>query len=96
MTQDRNQVVFPFDLEIRIEKNDLARKEIEIYKDMDYTKFFGKAYVVTWQKFNPKTRIMHLVFACACGAYSKKEIEKRCETDIRFMWIQNGTKYRTM
>jgi len=76
----------PMNLEIKIRKNDPVRKVIEICEQLDYSELW-KTYLRTWRKFNPETMFMILVFAYVCGVYSGREIEERCRTDIRFMWI---------
>ena len=91
MMQYRNQVVLPMNLEIKISKKDPVRKVIEICEQLDYSKLW-KTYLRTWRKFNPETMFMILVFAYVCGVYSGREIEERCRTDIRFMWILNGSE----
>ena len=91
MMQDRNQVVLPMNLEVKINKNDPVRKVIEICEQLDYSGLW-KTYLRTWRKFNPETMFMLLVFAYVCGVYSGREIEERCRTDIRFMWILNGSE----
>ena len=91
MMQDRNQVVLPMNLEIKISKKDPVRKVIEICEQLDYSELW-KTYLRTWRKFNPETMFMLLVFAYVCGVYSGREIEERCRTDIRFMWILNGSE----
>ena len=91
MMQDRNQVVLPMNLEIKIGKKDPVRKVIEICEQLDYSELW-KTYLRTWRKFNPETMFMLLVFAYVCGVYSGREIEERCRTDIRFMWILNGSE----
>ena len=91
MMRDRNQVVLPMNLEVKINKNDPVRKVIEICEQLDYSRLW-KTYVRTWRKFDPETMFMILVFAYVCGVYSGREIEERCRTDIRFMWILNGSE----
>ena len=54
MKNDRNQVVMPINLEIRIPEDDPARKVDEICEELDYTKVYA-AYVRTWRKVCPET-----------------------------------------
>ena len=71
MMQDRNQVVLPMNLEIKIGKKDPVRKVIEICEQLDYSELW-KTYLRTWRKFNPETMFMLLVFAYVCGVYSEE------------------------
>lgn len=87
--RDRNQVVFPLNLEIRIPKDDFVFKVAEICESLDYTELFG-TYVRVWRKVNPITLFEILVFAYINRIFSSREIETACKTDIRFMWLLNG------
>lgn len=87
--RDRNQVVFPLNLEIRIPKDDFVFKVAEICEELDYTELFG-TYVKAWRKVNPITLFEILIFAYMNRKFSSREIETACKTDIRFMWLLNG------
>lgn len=86
MFADRNQVVLPLNLEIKIPKNDSVFKLVEICDKLDFTKLY-KEYFKKWRKVNPATLFIILVYAYIRGIYSSREIENACKTDIRFMWI---------
>lgn len=86
MKRNRNQVVLPFDLGIKIDENDPVRTLVEICDEFDYTKLYA-AYLRSWRKIDPAILFEILVFAYMNGIYSSRGIEKACKTDIRFMWI---------
>ena len=87
--RDRNQVVLPIDVGILIEKDDPARKLVEICDELDYSKLY-ETFLRHWRKVNPRTLFEIIVFAYMCGIYASREIEAACHHDIRFMWILNG------
>ena len=87
--RDRNQVVLPINLGIKIEKDDPARKLVEICEELDYRKL-NDAFLRHWRKVNPRTLFEIIVFAYMCGIYASREIEAACRHDIRFMWILGG------
>ena len=84
--RDRNQVVLPFDYEIKIDAKEPVRKLVEICDELDYSKLYG-AYVRKWRKVNPRTMFEVLAYGYMNGIYSSREIESACRHDIRFMWI---------
>lgn len=84
--RDRNQVVIPFDYEIKIHKNDPVRKLVEICDELDYTELYD-AYVRKWRKIDPQTMFEVVAYAYMNGIYSSRDIESACRHDIRFMWI---------
>ncbi len=86
MFADRNQVVLPLNIKIKLPKDDPVFKLVEICDQLDYTKL-QKEYLRTWRKINPATMFILLVYAYITGKYSSREIESACKTDIRFMWI---------
>ncbi len=87
--RDRNQVVMPINLGIKIEQNDPVRKLVEICDELDYSKLY-ETFLRHWRKVNPRTLFEIIVFAYMCGIYASREIEAACRHDIRFMWILNG------
>ncbi len=84
--RNRNQVVIPLDLGIRIDEKDPVRKLIEIFDELDYTDLYA-AYLRHWRKIDPRSVFELLVFAYINGIYSSRDIESACRYDIRFMWI---------
>ena len=52
--RNRNQVVLPINLEIKLPKDDFVYKVAEICDELDYTELFN-TYVRTWRKVNPIT-----------------------------------------
>ena len=84
--RNRNQVVIPLDLGIRIDEKDPVRKLIEICDELDYTDLYA-VYLRHWRKIDPRTMFEILVFAYMNGIYSSRDIESACRHDIRFMWI---------
>ena len=84
--RDRNQVVLPFDYEIKIDAKEPVRKLVEICDELDYSKLYD-AYVRKWRKVNPRTMFEVLAYGYMNGIYSSREIESACRHDIRFMWI---------
>lgn len=84
--KNKNQVVLPLDLGIKISEDNSVRKMIEICEELDYTELFN-AYVRKWKKVNPITLFELLLFGHMNRRFSSRDIEEACRTDIRFMWI---------
>lgn len=84
--KDRNQVVLPFDYEIKIDAKEPVRKLVEICDELDYSELY-RAYIRKWRKVNPRTLFEVLAYAYMNGIYSSRDIESACRHDIRFMWI---------
>lgn len=84
--RDRNQVVLPFNYEIKIDEKEPVRKLVEICDELDYSELYG-AYVRKWRKVNPCTMFEVLAYAYMNGIYSSRDIESACRHDIRYMWI---------
>ena len=84
--RDRNQVVLPFDYEIKIDAKEPVRKLVEICDDLDYSELVG-TYIRKWRKVNPRTMFEVVAYAYMNGIYSSRDIESACRHDIRFMWI---------
>ena len=86
MFRERNQVLLPINLEIKIRPEDPVFKLVEICDELDYTELYN-AYLRHYRKIDPATMFEILVFAYMNGIYSSRDIEKACRNDIRFMWI---------
>lgn len=84
--KNKNQVVLPLDLGIKISERDPVRKLVEICEELDYTELFA-SYIRKWKKVNPITMFELLVFGYMNRRFSSRDIEEACCTDIRFMWI---------
>lgn len=84
--RNRNQLVLPLNIEIKIDINDPVRKLAEICDELDYTKLYD-AYLRHWRKIDPVILFEILVFANMNRIYSSRDIEKACKYDIRFMWL---------
>lgn len=89
MKNDRNQVVMPMNLEIKIPADDPARLVDEICEELDYSKVYA-AYGRRWRKVSPETMFKLIVYGYINGLYSSRDIEKACRRDICFMWLLNG------
>ena len=87
--KEKNQVVLPLDLGIRIPEGDFVFKVAEICESLDYTELFN-TYMRNWRKVNPITMFELLVFGYMERKFSSYAIEKACHTDIRFMWLLEG------
>lgn len=77
MFADRNQVVLPLNLGLKIPKNDSVRKLVEICDSLDYSEL-EKAYLKHWRKHNPATLFTILVYAYMKGIYTSRKIEEAC------------------
>ena len=87
--REKNQVVLPLDLGIRIPEGDFVFKVAEICESLDYTELFN-TYLRSWRKVNSITMFELLVFGYMERKFSSYAIEKACRTDIRFMWLLAG------
>lgn len=86
MKTNRNQVVLPINLGIKIGNDEPVRKVVEICEELDYRKLY-EAYGRKWRQIEPETMFIILVFAYMNRIYSSRDIEDACKHDIRFMWI---------
>lgn len=84
--RDKNQVVLPMNLEVKIPENDPVKILVELCNQLNYENLL-ETYVRKWRKLNPITLFMILLLGYVTGRYSSREIEESCRTDIRFMWI---------
>ena len=89
MNRDFNQVVLPFNLGIKIPKDDPVRKLNDICESLDYSEL-NKEYGRSWRKFTPSTLFKILVYGYMNRKYSSRDIEEACKRDICFMWLLNG------
>lgn len=89
MKNNRNQVVMPINLEIRIPEDDPVRLVDEICEDLDYEKVYA-AYERTWRKVCPETMLKIIIYGYMNGIYSGRSIESACRRDICFIWLLNG------
>ena len=87
--REKNQVVLPLNVGIKIPEGDFVFQVAEICEKLDYTELF-KTYLRSWRKVNPITMFEILVFAYMNRKYSSRSIEEACKTDIRFMWLLDG------
>ena len=71
MFADRNQVVLPLNLGLKIPENDSVRKLVEICDSLDYSEL-EKAYLKHWRKHNPATLFIILVYAYMKGIYTSR------------------------
>lgn len=78
----------PINVGIKIEENDPVRKVFEICGELDYTEL-EQTYLRIWRKINPRTMFMLLVFGYMNRAYARRETDRLCKADIRYMWILN-------
>ena len=62
MFADRNQVVLPINLEIKIPENDPVFKLVEICDRLNYEKL-EKEYLKKWRKINPATMFRVIGFS---------------------------------
>lgn len=86
MFASRNQVVLPFNFEIKIPENDPVKKLVEIMDELDYTELY-KSYLRSWGKIDPAILFEIIVYAYMNGVFSSRGIENACRTDIRLMWL---------
>lgn len=74
MFADRNQVVLPINLEIKIPENDPVFKLVEICDRLNYEKL-EKEYLRKWRKINPATMFRAIGF---CQNKVNRHIEILC------------------
>ncbi len=87
--REKNQVVLPLELGIKIPEGDFVFKVAEICESLDYTELFN-TYLRSWRKVNPITIFELIVYGYMKHLYSGRAIAEACKTDIRFMWLLNG------
>ena len=84
--REKNQVVLPLNLGIRIPEGDFVFKVAEICESLDYTELFS-TYLRSWRKVNPITIFELIVYGYMKHMYSGRAIAEACKTDIRFMLL---------
>ncbi len=87
------QLKFPVDLEKIIEISDPIYTFNEIMEQIDLQKYFiGKGNKMGRPRFDCIKLLKIILFAFMENGYSSlRNIEKLCKTDIRFMWLLDGS-----
>ena len=87
------QMKFPVDLEKIIEISDPIYSFNEIMEQIDLQKYFvGKGNKMGRPRFDSVKLLKIILFAFMENGYaSLRNIEKMCKTDIRFIWLLDGT-----
>lgn len=87
------QLKFPVDLEKIIEISDPIYTFNEIMEQIDLQKYFvEKGNKMGRPRFDPVKLLKIILFAFMVNGYeSVRNIENLCKTDIRFIWLLDGT-----
>lgn len=88
------QMKIPVDLEKIIEISDPIYTFNDLMNKIDLRKYFvGKGNKMGCPRFDSIKRLKIILFAFMDNGYaSLRNIEKLCKTDIRFIWMLDGTK----
>ena len=88
------QMKIPVDLEKIIEISDPIYTFNEIMEKIDLQKYFvEEGSKMGRPRFDPVMMLKIIIFAFMIKGYaSVREIEILCKTDIRFIWLLDGTK----
>ena len=87
------QLCLPIDTETWIPVDDSVRLLDRLLEELDYRELY-RSYSFDGRNpaIAPKTMFKVLVYAYTQGAYSSREIERRCHRDLAFRWLLQGAK----
>src|SRR5699024_3812519 len=93
-----NQMILPLDLEIKLEKNDIAYAVNDLVEQIPSQAFDGFRRSTGCPAYHP--RMMEKLILCAYtqSAFSGRKIEYLVKDRIRMMWLDQGYEpsYRTI
>lgn len=80
-------MILPLDLSIMIEPTDPVVTFNGLMREMDLKKYYQPVAEKGRIGYNPETMMKIVLFAQMENKRSLREIERACQTDIRFMWL---------
>ncbi|TFB14060.1 IS1182 family transposase [Filobacillus milosensis] len=93
-----NQVVLPLDLEIKLDKNDIAYTVNDLVEQMPEEAFSGFSRSTGCPAYHPKMMMKIILCAYTQSVFSGRKIEALLKDSVRMMWLAQGYEpsYRTI
>lgn len=86
------QVCLPMDLEIIIPTDEPVRLLSAVLEEMDYRKLTATYSRLGRIEYSPSLLFKVVVYACARGIFSTREIERACRENVNFMYLLEGRR----
>src|SRR5699024_5392220 len=93
-----NQMILPLDIEIKLEKNDIAYAVNDIVAQITNQAFDDFRHSTRCQTYHPRRMVKLILFAYTQSVFSERKIEDLVKDSIRMMWLAQGYEpsYRTI
>ncbi|TFB12752.1 transposase, partial [Filobacillus milosensis] len=93
-----NQVVLPLDLEIKLDKNDIAYTVNDLVEQMPEEAFSSFSRSTGCPAYHPKMMMKIILCAYTQSVFSGRKIEALLKDSVRMMWLAQGHEpsYRTI
>lgn len=93
-----NQVVLPLELEIKLDKNDIAFSVNDLVESIPAESFEGFARSTGCPAYHPRMMMKIILCAYTQSVFSGRKIEALIKDSIRMMWLAQGYEpsYRTI
>jgi len=93
-----NQMILPLDLEIKLEKNDIAYAVNDLVEQIPNQAFDSFRRTTGCPAYHPKMMVKLILCAYTQSVFSGRKIEALVKDSIRMMWLAQGYEpsYRTI
>src|SRR5690625_1660806 len=93
-----NQMILPLDLEIKLEKNDIAYAVNDLVEQIPNQAFDGFRRSTGCPAYHPRMMVKLILCAYTQSVFSGRKIEDLVKDSIRMMWLAQGYEpsYRTI
>src|SRR5699024_2224203 len=93
-----NQMILPLDLEIKLEKNDIAYAVNDLVEQIPSQAFDGFRRSTGCPAYHPRMMVKLILCAYTQSVFSGRKIEDLVKDSIRMMWLAQGYEpsYRTI
>ena len=93
-----NQVVLPLDLEVKLEKNDIAYTVNDLVEQIPDEAFSQFSRKTGCPSYHPKMMMKIILCAYTQSTFSGRKIEALVKDSVRMMWLAQGYEpsYRTI
>src|SRR5690625_3343375 len=93
-----NQMILPLDLEIKLEKNDIAYVVNDLVEQIPSQAFDGFRRSTEWPAYHPRKMVKLILCHYSQSLFFGRKIEELVKHSIRMMWLAQGYElsYRTI
>ncbi|MYL47780.1 IS5/IS1182 family transposase, partial [Virgibacillus halodenitrificans] len=93
-----NQVVLPIDMEMKLQKNDIAYAVNELTESIPEEAFAGFLRATGCPAYHPRMMLKIILCAYTQSVFSGRKIEGLLKDSVRMMWLAQGYEpsYRTI